>query len=380
MWPLLSLAAAAAADSKQQPAALQAGPPATSSPRILAAVTTSCGMPPEQLHTMIKGLESRCSRTPTLAVVFNVYNTPIAPNVAPDDYAVQGKLGTETNVSAMCANATLAAVPALPACVIGTTRVRGYKMLFLKHALTPAVTAPYDFIWSFDNDMDVNPRTPFDLLGATRAMAASRVALAQPLVTGAAHQQRGAPHLTPSKAVSHIRRLRHTMSLSGTDFATLSLERGGQLSPDGCLAQSVTFVESQTPIFSRDAWRVFYDRLLSRLNDTMYAQTDQGLDSIWCHMMARELPDRPACAVLSTPVHDADFGTIVGPYGHRLPVRTADAMEYVLSNFSQYADICAGHAHSRCATELQAASLRGVCLAFPRDLAYDAWHREPSMR
>ena len=87
-----------------------------------------------------------------------------------------------------------------------------------------------------------------------------------------------------------------------------------------------------------------------------------------------------ACAVLSTPVHDADFGTIVGPYGHRLPVRTADAMEYVLSNFSQYADICAGHAHSRCATELQAASLRGVCLAFPRDLAYDAWHREPSMR
>jgi hypothetical protein len=127
--------------------------------------------------------------------------------------------------------------------------------LFYKYALTPALTDPYDFIWSFDNDIDVDETRPFRLLDATRAMAAAHVAIAQPLVAGGSGKGRPHPLSVQAPLRSGTQQPKGVVSFAGGAFPTLSHSAGGGLMAD-CLAQRVTFVESQTPLFARDAWRV----------------------------------------------------------------------------------------------------------------------------
>lgn len=297
-------------------------------PTILGAVSSSCSLAGENQLLFLEGLSRKCEETSSLQIIVNLFDAPLTEQQR--DLPAQSALVTSSTISGLC-NVTRSTEPSLPSCVRGVTRIRGYKMMFLKYALTPDVTAPFDFVWYFDNDMDVgaNPPQHFRLYDAVRTMRYAGVALAQPIVrcVNTSILQRttcvipkkldspASPSLRLSEAQPPaptagtsglgLRDPRHAISLAGEDFHFLTRDL-----ESGCRAQLVNFVEQQTPIFSREGWDVFYSRLLARLPDDIYLHTDRGPDAFWCSMMEHELPHRRACAVLATPIIDGDFRTI----------------------------------------------------------------------
>jgi len=370
-------------------------------PRILAAVSSACGLSAEKGRQVVVGLAAECARTPSLSVVLNVFDAPL-PQGMEHDYASQARIVSDRSLSELCA------VPSatLPSCVVGVTRVRGFKMLFFKHAITAELSAPYDFVWTVDNDLGVNPRWPFDLIAATNSMMASRVAIAQPIVKlestllkaasvrSKMRAQRAKAHATSVRTAADSKdpaearstggvllqsgsslgnasaeaareplplRVRGAVQLSGGDFQTLSHD----LSEQGCAAQTVEWVESQTPIFSREAWRLLHTRVLAQLSEEVYLGTDQGPSSFWCRMMQLELPDRPSCAVLDVPIVDSSFKTIRDI--HHIS-QEHDVIAYMKEHFPQYTDICSRLSKTECLRMLHDAP-RGRCLIRKHEVA-----------
>jgi len=344
-------------------------------PNILGATTSSCSLTEESHGLFVRGLSRKCESTPSLQIIVNLFDAPVGERDS--DLGVQTKLVTGSGISKLCNN-NITNVPSFPRCVRGVSRVRGYKHLFLKHVLTPETTAPFDFVWYFDNDMDAgDPPTPFQLLDAVRTMRDARIALAQPIVRCLSTSRRRTCELyrLPDGTITQPgHRKAHSLSSSAVPAGVLSMRfrepiaaqrLAGEDFPfltrdleQGCRAQLVGFVEQQTPIFSRDGWRIFQSRMLAILPDEMYHRTDRGLDAYWCSMMERELPTHAACAVLATPIMDFDFQTIAtARYRSSNSVADTEAASwirrvyptYVRANISMRFNVSAG---------------RGPCLAW----------------
>ena len=318
---------------------LPAGPP----PRILGAVSHACGLSKDKQERVVKGLSQRCATTPSLSLIVNVFDAPLA-DADQSDYASQAALVRASSFADVCPSAT--STP-LPSCVLGVTRVHGFKMLFFKHVLTAATTAPYDFIWTVDNDLDLTARWQFNLIGAVRQMAATRVAIAQPVVKFESRLKRA----TSARAAHGA--LKGSVSLMGEDFVAL-----GTNLPRGCAVQQVAWIESQTPIFAAEAWRLLHSKMLSHLSEEVYLGSDQGPSTFWCNMMALELPDRPACAVLNHTIADTSLKTI-RDVQHLS--KAHDVIDYMKTTFPRYTDICQSKTSKECVGALHLQP-RGDCL------------------
>jgi len=343
--PAASTVAAASAHvlAAPQPSVRSLAQPAALPPRILGAVSHACGLSKGKQERVVKGLSQRCATTPSLSLIVNVFDAPLA-DADQSDYASQAALVRASSFADVCPSAT--AMP-LPSCVLGVTRVHGFKMLFFKHVLTAATTAPYDFIWTVDNDLDLSARWQFNLIGAARQMAATRVAIAQPVVKFESRLKR----VTSARAVHGAPK--GSVSLMGEDFVAL----GTDLSR-GCAVQQVAWIESQTPIFAAEAWRLLHSKMLSHLSEDVYLGSDQGPSTFWCNMMALELPDRPACAVLNHTIADTSLKTI-RDVQHLS--KAHDVIDYMKTTFPRYTDICQSKTSKQCVDSLHVQP-RGDCL------------------
>ena len=114
----------------------------------------------------------------------------------------------------------------LKACLL-TVHMREFKGLFWLRHITPARARAYDFIWMFDNDLDVQH---FALWGVVEAMVAYDAMLAQPRVRR--HSKR--------RSTDHPHLRVHTRCAA-------------------CRAQCTDFVEVMTPVFTRRAWFHTFD-------------------------------------------------------------------------------------------------------------------------
>ena len=293
--------------------------------RILGVVSTSCTLDAERHELFVRGLAHKCDRTPSLALIVNVFDAQLSPSIGYED---QARLVAAQTVGELCAPANTSSssiyTASLPACVRGVSRVRGFKMATYKHVLTRELTSPYDFLWLFDNDMDVDATRHFDLLGAIRTMAAANVLIAQPRVV----------HINSSAHSAHA-----VMTLSGEDFSALNGSDAFDDDNDLCTARAVSYVESQTPLFSRAGWDIFRDRMLIRLDDDRLQLTDVGPDQVWCRMMELEMPSRPACAVLRATIIHGDFRTVRSS-GHQADLASVALRSpaYMLETFPNYTD------------------------------------------
>ena len=203
--------------------------------RILGASETSCSTLMDAANTrLINGIRGKCARTPELAIVVNLFDAPLTPEEHANA-ALQAKLLTNQTLGAICGSHNV--VPEWPACVLGVSRVKGFKvryiselsqssdraaspasspdpypaltlpsgdpyyvilsynpnltrtqtqMRFFQHVLTPKlVDESFSHLWTFDNDIDVAPpgELGFNLRGAVNTMSSAAISIAQPRVT-----------------------------------------------------------------------------------------------------------------------------------------------------------------------------------------------------
>lgn len=235
-------------------------------PRVLMAVSIPCdedfqaqhATPTAQFYFQLRGgsgtpldavgrIGSLCNRYPgVLNVHLNCFSRRL-------DHASAEK---QFKRLSSCRGVTVSSVP-------------GMKGLFWKHALRPHDTAPYDFIWLADADLDVTDPS-FNLARLVRDMRVSNAALAQPRIKELAGGGRS----------TDIKHLRFTSNF-----------------PDNCSAVSTDVVEVMAPFFRSLAWSITHRELLSVLPDELLRRTDWGITQTWCGVV-RRLTAGPACALL----------------------------------------------------------------------------------
>ena len=97
--------------------------------RILGVVSTSCTLDAERHELFVRGLAHKCDRTPSLALIVNVFDAQLSPSIGYED---QARLVAAQTVGELCAPANTSSssiyTASLPACVRGVSRVRGSKM------------------------------------------------------------------------------------------------------------------------------------------------------------------------------------------------------------------------------------------------------------
>ena len=245
-------------------------------PVVLGATETSCrvGANNERLLT---DLTSACAAYPELVVILNVFDSPF-----PGDLR-----------SLNCGKQTPST--AVPWCVKKVTHIPGMKTAFWRYGISPEViarVAPHsEIVWLFDNDMRVGA-ADFDLRDAVASLLAAQVSAAQPRVQlESGHKRRSLP----------FRELMARKQASGEDWPSTSASI--PLKPSGCRAQSVPWLEVQTPLIRRDAYESLHTKVLNVLDAHVFNHTVWGVSHIWCAMFARELPWRKGCAVLDTVIN-----------------------------------------------------------------------------
>ena len=209
---------------------------------VLGVTETTCNLP-EPNRRMLLGLSKKCDGNPSLSVMINLFDAPLQPQDHPEnDLAEETKL-LPPDLSAACGK-DLSALPEMPNCVVGLTRVRGFKMRYFKHVLHPSMVQSYEYVWAFDNDIDagddVEHYGAFRISDAVEIMRAGRILIAQPLVrkyttmpfaSEAAAIAEANAHLVD--AVDKQRRL-DELDLSGENFKSLTTPlqpAGGQSRP-----------------------------------------------------------------------------------------------------------------------------------------------------
>lgn len=176
--------------------------------------------------------------------------------------------------------------PSLPPCVLKTVSYPGSKLLFWRSFLSPEFTRPYDAIWNFDNDLRLEP-SAFPFHFAVTAFLESRASLSQPCVSsGGKRKNRG--HIPTLRCSGQLHRCKTFPSASP------------------CYLRNIKFVEMQAPLFTREAWTLQYEQLLSKiplevLRDAHLGR-DAGPDHAYCSLFAKAFPGRQACAVLCMPL------------------------------------------------------------------------------
>ena len=194
---------------------------------------------------------------------------------------------------------------------IASTFVPGFKTLFWRRALTPALLAGFSHLFLFDSDMVVRP-SEFDLVGLLRIQEVMNASIIAPSPYG------------DNPGTYHLGMARCPESLACS------------CSPDPrarCAACREPSVEVKVPLFTRDAWLAVYEHLLSRLPlPTLIA--DKMIDLVWCFLLEHRLhggcapasdPGKPdpacvaklgrACAVsFATPIRHLNHHTIDRDY------------------------------------------------------------------
>jgi len=148
-------------------------------------------------------------------------------------------------------------------------QVPGMKTLFWKRVLTPLMLRRRHIkvLWLVDSDVAVHPSV-FPLGSLVSVLSATHATLLQPSIRG-------------------------NLANGGTHHPWLRQHEAHM----ACVATTARFVEVQTPLFATEAWIVFYERVLSKLADDHLADSDFGLDLVWCAILREAFPRRPTCLV-----------------------------------------------------------------------------------
>ena len=288
----------------QQPLPLQpsAAPSTTTTVRVLGATETSCAVDNSPL---LRGITRACEKAEgsggslELRVMLNLF-----------DYDSDGGAGRNASQVASC----LGSSAPLPTCAT-LTFVRGYKLAFWQREVTPAAVAhgKHDVVWLFDNDMEAES---FDVEESARLLLASNASLAQPLVS-----------------LSIARQMSGLSQLSGEDFKQLSA--ANPLTPAGCKAQSVPFVEIQTPMVTAAAWATVHKLILAGLPSWLTLSSDHGVGVTWCPLLREAAGDAKThpCAVLATPITTTNLQTINNVARKELRSHEAEVDDYFRAEF-----------------------------------------------
>mgnify|MGYP006143845461 CR=1 FL=1 len=186
-------------------------------------------------------LTALCDAHPALQLVVNIYDRNNATNAKS-----AASLLTHTRIR--------------------TTFTPGMKTLFWKLELGRLDASSTRVVWLFDADLAIAPSV-FPLAQLVGALHATGASALQPSVQG---WTRGSVHASLRPRSVHM----------------------------SCHATTARFLELQTPIFRADAWSAIHAEVLARIPDAHLAASDHGLDQVWCSLLSRALPRRPACVIL----------------------------------------------------------------------------------
>jgi len=261
--------------------------------RTLAATSTSCSATSTNAR-LYASLHELCRKSPTVDVFVNIFDA---------NSTVAGT--TEDDMLAFCFGQA-----ERPPCLRRVFSVAGHKATFWRQKLTPERMQPYGLLWAFDNDMLVGD---FDFERTRRIMLAADVQIAQPLIdVVSGHEQCPKARLPRVKSA-------HMLWASGEEQLFLNLSAAAALTPNGCEAQAIGYVENQAPLITVDAWRVLHTQMLSKLDMSIFNHTNWGICRVWCNLVADALhrsvmgkiEERgPACAVLAPPLKTINGCTI----------------------------------------------------------------------
>ena len=248
-----------AAASPVAPAALEStDSPQLSYPTVLGVTESSCGLA-DVNEALIRGLEAKCNSYPKLAIIINFFDALTEDN----SIAVETRV-LPPNLTAACQDTASTSLLrtysgsalSLPGCVVGITRVRGFKMRFFREVLPPSVTERYDFLWTFDNDIGVSENGGINVQKVLHQMTKAKVNIAQPRVLAIGSSVQASvthPSSSPPAAVAAAAAAAGAAAgmpsggavakRSGEDFPSTSA--ASPMEPEGCLAQAMDWVESR---------------------------------------------------------------------------------------------------------------------------------------
>ena len=261
--------------------------------RTLGVTSTSCSTTSTNAR-LYASLHKLCRQKPTVDVFVNIFDANSTVAEATEDAMLAFCFGQAER----------------PPCLRRVFSVAGYKAVFWRQELTPERVQPYGLLWAFDNDMLVGD---FDFERTRRIMLAADVQLAQPLI-GAMNGHEECPKAKLPPVLSA-----QMLWASGEDALFANLSTAVPLTPDGCEAQAIGFVENQAPLFTADAWRVVHTQMLSKLDMSIFNRTEGGICRVWCNLIAdamnRSITGKtgargPACAVLAPTLNTINGCTI----------------------------------------------------------------------
>ena len=160
-------------------------------------------------------------------------------------------------------------------CVVQNVTERTHKGWVWKKWLTPSYVRQYDYLWLLDSDIDA---CAMSLVNTTRFMSRLELMISQPRVRAALGAKRASDH------------------------AQLSIDSRSSHCESHC-DLSVNIIEVMAPIFTRRAWTIVYEELLSRLADSVLKRHVAYIDTVWCPFLQHHLNrsvNQPVCALPST--------------------------------------------------------------------------------
>lgn len=156
-------------------------------------------------------------------------------------------------------------------CIVRNVTERSHKGWVWKKWLTPSHVRQYDYLWLLDSDIDARVTS---VVNAINFMSRLDLMISQPRVRAAPGAKRASDHalLSVPSRNSHC------------DIA-------------------VNVIEVMAPIFTRRAWTIVHEKLLSRLTDSVLKRHVAYIDTVWCPFLQHYLnrgANQPVCALPST--------------------------------------------------------------------------------
>ena len=156
-------------------------------------------------------------------------------------------------------------VPTTPKACMRFVTIPGHKGLFWRIIFTPKHVRIYSHVWLFDDDVHVGPQV-FDLMSFLAIMRAHNAMVAQPRITSTSNS-RTSDH-------KHLLRLKDT-----------------------CKARCTNLVEVMTPMFTRKAWDIVHEGLLSQF--PTLERSVWGVDELWCSYLRKVLGVGATCVTIN---------------------------------------------------------------------------------
>ena len=237
-------------------------------------MATSIGCTSRQAHWIVRRVLTDFA-SPQFHVLVNVYDAAPSSNRGPHapvlhappraDAAALGRL-------VGCPSALRLLPPGREntSAYLRLASISGFKTLFWRHALRPAVIGEYDLLWLKDSDVQPLPAL-FDPHAVELWMRRARMAIVQPSIVPLSLSERSTGWWTPFR------------SSFGAD----------------CLLHNAPFVEQMTPIFNATVYIGDVLPALDAIPERVLALGDTGLNSLWCGLAARSHPNGTACGYLN---------------------------------------------------------------------------------